>query len=221
MTWYRDLRGTVYVLENAEAQRVKVGTTTNQVESRLIDVNRIWGGRKVTCQICGGRLLSRRGLVPIHPRNTPKPCPGGNALPIERDVTLAESHLETIKNDIDKLSGSEKGSATRIANNLEKRIGRYRHYSRPIGRWKVRATFHTECAEKVELLTHKVLEKHIDKQAPFGEVFCCSLSEATEAVAAVLSELGLTARREIQLEADNNVIDGVKAAPNITMKADT
>lgn len=198
MTEYRDLPGTVYILENAEAQRVKVGTTINQVDGRLIDVNRMWGGRKVTCQICGGRLLSHRGLVPHHPKNTPRrwQCPGGNAPPIERDVTLAEAHLAAVKDDIAKLSGSEKGSATRIANNLENRISKYRDYARPAGRWKVRVTFYTNRAEKVELLTHEVLDKHLDNHAPFGEVFCCSALEAAEAVEAVLNGLGLSARKE-------------------------
>jgi hypothetical protein len=197
MTEFRYLPGTVYILENSEVQRVKVGMTINNAADRLSDVNDMWLERKVTCQICAGRLLNRGGLVPQHVKSGIR-CPGGNALPIERDVTLAESHLANVKSSLNELSSSEKGSATRIANNLRRRIERYRQYSRPMGKWQVRVTFYTRCAEQVELLTHEILEKHLDKQAPFGEVFYCSVSAASEAVESVLNQLGLSARKETQ-----------------------
>ena len=197
------LHGAVYILENSKAQRVKVGMTcigVNDVVDRLRDVNDMWLERKVTCQICGGRLVNIGGLVPQHVKSG-NGCPGGNALPLEKDVALAESHLENIKNRLSELSGSEKGSATRIVNTLEKRIERYRHHNRPVGKWQFRVAFHTECVEQVEWLSHKILEEHLDKLAPFGEVFCCSVSEATEAVETALSHLGLfhSARKKTQL----------------------
>ena len=204
MVEFRYLHGAVYIFENSKAQRVKVGMTimsTSNVVDRLRDVNDKWLERKVTCQICGGRrLVNIEGLVPQHVISG-RGCPGGNALPLEKDVTLAESYLENMKNRLSELSGSEKGSATRIVNNLEKRIERYRHHNRPVGEWQFRVAFYTECAEQVELLSHKILEEYLDKLAPFGEVFCCSVSVATEAVETVLSQLGLlhSARKETQL----------------------
>lgn len=193
-------RGAVYILENPKAQRVKVGTTVNDVAIRLRDVNDMWLEIKVTCQICGGRRLANiEGVVPQHVVSG-RDCPGGNASPLEKDVALAESHLECMKRSISELSGSEKGSATRIVNNLEKRIERYRHHNRPAGEWQFSTAFFTERAEQVELLSHEILAERLDRLAPFGEVFCCSVSEATEAVEKALSRLGLlhSARKEIK-----------------------
>lgn len=190
MVEFRYLRGSVYIFENSKAQRVKVGMTTNNVAGRLSDVNDMWLERKVACQICGGRLLNIGGHVPKHVVSG-RGCPGGNALPLEKDVTLAESHLENMKYRHSKLSGSEKGSATRIIKTLEKRIGLYRHYNGTVGVWQFSTAFYTECAEQVELLSHEILAECLDKVAPFGEVFCCSVSEATKAVETALSQLGL------------------------------
>jgi len=204
MVEFRYCHGAVYIFENSKVQRVKVGTTimsTSNVVTRLRDVNDKWLERKVTCQICGERRLANfAGFVPQHVVSGIV-CPGGNELPLEKDVTLAESYLENMKNRLSELSGSEKGSATRIVNNLEKRIERYRHYNRPVGEWQFRVIFYTKCAEQVELLSHKILEEYLDKLAPFGEVFCCSVSVATKAVETALSQLGLlnTAKKEANL----------------------
>lgn len=127
-------------------------------------------------------------------------CPGGNSLPLEKDVALAESHLENIKNRLSELSGSEKGSVARIIKTLEKRLILYRNLERPVGMWQLNTAFYTDCAEQVELLSHEILVDHLDRQATFGEVFCCSVSVATEAVETALSQLGLlhSARKEIK-----------------------
>lgn len=201
MDEFRYLHGAVYIFENSNAQRVKVGMTiTNNIAGRLDDVNDMWLGRKVTCQICGKRSVNIRGYVPQHVVSGIG-CPGGNALPLEKDVALAESHLENMKNRHSALSGSEMGSVTKIIKTLEKRIGLYRHYVRPVGAWQFSTAFYTECAEQVESLSHEILAERLDKVAPFGEVFCCSVSEATEAVETVLSQLGLlhSARKKTQL----------------------
>ena len=200
MVEFHSLHGAVYIFENSKAQRVKVGMTTNNVAERLSDVNDMWLERKVTCQICGGRLVSIGGYVPRHVVSGIG-CPGGNALPLEKNVALAESHLENLKNHLSELSGSEKGSVTRKIKTLEKRIGLYRHYDRPLGVWRLSVAFYTECAEQVESLSQKILADRLDKVAPFGEVFCCSVSEATEAVETALSQLGLShsARKETKL----------------------
>ena len=94
--------GAVYIFENTKAQRVKVGMTAigaNDVANRLSDVNDMWLERKVTCQICGRRCVNIGGHVPHHVGNVPgNDCPGGNALPLEKDVAVAESLLESMKN---------------------------------------------------------------------------------------------------------------------------
>ena len=200
MAEFRYSQGAVYILENFKAQRVKVGMTTNKVTERLCDVNDMWLERKVTCQICGGRLVNTRGFVPQHVLSGIG-CPGGGKLPLEKDVELAESHLENMKNRLSELSGSEKGSVTRKIKTLNKRIGMYRNYNRPLGVWRLHTAYYTECAEQVELLSHEFLADQLDKVAPFGEVFCCSVSEAMEAVETALNQLGLihTARKEIKL----------------------
>jgi hypothetical protein len=196
-------KGSVYVFENAIAGRVKVGMTSigaNDVVDRLRDINDMWLERKVTCQICGGRLVHIMGLVPQHAKSG-KTCLGGNALPLERDITLAESHLEIIKNHLNELFGSEKGSATRIVKTLEKRIEKYRYHNRPLGVWQFRVAFYSEGVAEVESLSHKILTQHLDKQAPFGEVFSCSVLEAVEAVESALSQLGLlhSAKKKTEL----------------------
>lgn len=195
--------GVVYVFENPEAQRVKVGMTgigVNNVGDRLRDINDMWLQRKVTCQICGGRLVNVGGLVPEHVKSAIR-CSGGRALPLEQDVALAESHLQHVRSRLNELVYSEKGSATRIANTLEKRIDRYRHRNRQVGTWQFRIAFFTKGVAEVESLSHNILAEHLDKLAPFGEVFCCSVSEATKAVETALSQLGLlhSARKETHL----------------------
>lgn len=197
MVDFRHMYGAVYVLENPVAQRVKVGMTINNVVDRLGDVNDMWLQRKVTCQICGGRLVGASGRVPRHVVSG-RGCSGGDALPLEREVSLAESHLESMKASLDALSGSEKGSVTRKIKTLEKRIVVSRNRERTVGAWQVSVVFHTECAEQVELASHELLADRLDGRAPFGEVFCCSVSEATEAIEAALRQLELLeeARKE-------------------------
>jgi hypothetical protein len=192
----------VYILENPKAQRVKVGVTCNDVALRLSHFNDIWLGRKVTCQICGGFYIKIGRVVKPH-YVSGRLCQGGGKLPLEEDAAHAESYLENMKNSLGELSGSEKTSITRKAKNLEKRIEQYKHYDRP-GEWQFSAAYYTTYAGKVESLSHEILADRLDNQAPFGEVFCCSVSEATEAVETALSQLELldSARKETQLPAE-------------------
>jgi hypothetical protein len=195
VTQFRYLYGAVYILENVIAQRVKVGMTINDVGGRLRDANDMWLEHKVTCQICGGRRLAKlNGLEPrLVPRHvvSGKNCPGGNALPLEGDLALATSHLENLKLQLKEVSGSEKGSVIRRINTLEGRIRRRRQHSRAVGVWQIGTVFYTERAEQVELLSHDLLKERLDRVAPFGEVFCCSASEAREDVERALDQLGL------------------------------
>lgn len=194
MVEFRYLHGAVYIFENPKAQRVKVGMTilsTTTVEDRLRDVNNMWSEIKATCQICGGkRFINRNGYIPNHVVSG-KECPGKNELPLEKDVSIAESYVEKLKRNMSDLSGDKKGSVVRIINTLKKRIEKYRNYKQPEGEWKIRVVYYTECAEQVELLSHKILTNYLDKMAPFGEVFICSVSVATEAVETILNQLGL------------------------------
>ena len=137
---------TVYILENVRACRVKVGVTTNAVDLRLKDVDRLWSGRKPTCQICGGRRLAdRSGLFTKHIVSG-RSCPGGGELPLEKDVSVAESHLESRRQTLPALSGSEKGSGAREIRSLEKRIQQFRNYKPPEGMWQFGVAYYTESA---------------------------------------------------------------------------
>jgi hypothetical protein len=197
MTAFRDMKGAVYILANPEAGRVKVGMTTNSPELRLKDYNDIWWGKKVTCQICGGRVFNMGRRIKKH-RAQSRDCPGGGQLPIERDVALAEAHLHELERRARGLPGSQRSSVTRKINKLKERIERYRYYEPPVGDWSLDTSFFTESAEWVEQLAHERLADHLDADAPFGEVFRCSPNDAIEAIETVLSELGLleSARKE-------------------------
>ena len=118
-------------------------------------------------------------------------CPGGIALPLESDIALANAHLENLRVLIGGAMGSEKGSMVRRINTLEKRIRLRRQHSRGVGRWRIGTVYHTERAEQVELLSHDYLVESLDRAAPFGEVFRCSISEARAAVEKALDQLNL------------------------------
>ena len=202
MTQFRYMHGAVYILENIEAQRVKIGMTINDVALRVRDANDMWLEHKITCQICGGRRLSK--LNGLAPRLVPKhvvsgfSCPGGDALPLEGDISLAQAHLENLRFQVGEASASEKGSMTRQIHTLERRIRLRRRHSRGVGTWTIGTVYYTECAEKVELLSHEFIGEHLDTTAPFGEVFSCSMLKARDAVERALTQLGLLqlARRE-------------------------
>jgi hypothetical protein len=194
---FRDLPGYVYILENRLAKRVKVGMTTNNISGRIEDVNFMWLGLKVTCQICGGRrLINDIGLIPTHVLSGQK-CPGSDSPPLEKEVALAEKHLLRLMEQLHKLVGSEKGSVARKIKTLKKRISFYQTPTLFLGEWKLSIAYYTKSAERVELLTHEILAKDIDIEAPFGEVFRCSPTEAVRAVEDALNKLGLlsSARR--------------------------
>lgn len=208
MSEFRYMRGVVYILENLEAQRVKVGMTTNDVALRLRDANDMWLEHKLTCQICGTRRLAMwNGYAPrigFAPRLMPKhvisgrDCLGGSAPSLEHDSALARNHLEKLKLRVAEASGSEKGSLRRQINTLEARIVLRSQHNRGCGYWTVGTVYQTECAEQVELLSHELLAEFLDRTAPFGEVFGCSISVAREAVERAMNQLGLQpiARRD-------------------------
>lgn len=191
MMQFRYMYGTVYIFENKKAQRVKVGMTTNDVTERLRNINDMWLERKATCQVCGGRrLVDKKGVIPKHMTNG-KYCLGSEVLPLEKDISLANKYLNELRAKQLHLKGSEKGSLTRIIKNLEKRIYLYENHAPPLGIWRLGTVYWTEKAEEVELMSHKLLNQYLDNQALFGEVFCCTVEQAEDAVESVLKELDL------------------------------
>jgi hypothetical protein len=198
MDTFTSFRGFVYVLENPEAQRVKIGVTSNAVEGRLQDVNDMWLGRKGTCQICGGRLVIFRGRMPPHVKSGIA-CNGKYAPPLEMDSVLAERHLASLKDHLRALSGVERGSVTRKIRRLERLLGLPRHSAQAVGFWTIAAAFITECAGEVELLSHSFLAERLDVTAPIGEVFSCSVPEAIEAVQRALRRLGLEHSAKVEV----------------------
>jgi hypothetical protein len=109
--------------------------------------------------------------------------------------------LENLRLRVGEASGSEKGSMMRKINTIEERIRLRRQHSRAVGTWKIGTVSYTECAEQVELLSHKFIAEYLDRTAPYGEVFSCSMLVAQEAVERALKQLGLLqlARRENSL----------------------
>jgi hypothetical protein len=180
----------IYIFENPIAKRIKVGTTTDRLENRLNDLNDIWSGRKVICQICGGRLVNENGMVPLHVVSGIK-CQGSNSLPIERDVALAKLYLNELKNQIVNLNGSEKASVTRRIKNLIKRISLFENISKPTGTWKLSVVYYTNNADKIESKAHTLLSNYKDIFAPIGEIFVCTVIEASNAVETALGMFNL------------------------------
>ena len=199
MTDFRHLYGRVYILENEEAKRVKVGMTINSVEKRLEDVNNMWLGIKGACQICGGRrLVNHKGFIPNHVVSGVH-CPGSNSLPFEKDSSLAIPYLIELKKNHGVLKGSSQNSSSKRINGIEERIRRFQALDKLLGEWKVNTVYQTNSAEDVELLSHEILSDYLDKDVPFGEVFICSVAEAINAVELVLDQLDLlqSAKKEV------------------------
>lgn len=187
--------GIVYILENTEAQRVKVGMTNSNVEGRLTDVKRKWLGLSGTCQICGGRRLVKRiklkRIIPKHVISG-APCSGSDFPPLECDTALASRYLETLKLKQGELKGIELGSNTKMINTLEDRIERYEKFEKPLkGSWEISTIYRTIRAEEVEKKVHELLAVYLDKNVPFGEVFKCTVEEAHLAIDTVLEREGL------------------------------
>lgn len=195
MSESRHLRGIVYILSNEEANRVKVGVTNSSVENRCINVNQLWLGTKGTCQACGIRLhlkrYDRKKLMPIHV-GVGSDCPGGRALPLEKDSSLAKIRLEKLKKGHEKLTGSTKGSNTRRINVLEERIKKFEKIERQVGVWKINTVYHTDNAVGVEKRAHEILNGSLDENMPLGEVFSCPVERAREVVETTLKELGVS-----------------------------
>ncbi len=182
--------GTVYILENSEAHRVKVGATINTPEERLLDINRMWLGVKGRCQIClSWRLLEPDGRMPKHTLSNH--CPGSYQLPFARGIELAEQKLKDLQGQIQGLRGGKKISAITRIKNLEKLVEAYRDTPKQVGSWQIRAAYRNGNAYGVELIAHEILANHLDTAAPFGEVFSCPPQEAILAVESAITQLDM------------------------------
>ena len=182
------VRSCVYILENKDAQRVKVGATLNDPTTRLLDANRKWLGVKGRCQIClNWRLVKPDGRMPSHVLSM-NHCAGSNELPFEKDVSLAELELINLQEQVEELHGSQKISVIRRVNNLRKVIEAYRTNPRQVGEWRILISYPLSNAYEVESIAHNMLSSHLDKDAPIGEVFACSPEAAIEAVEAAIAK---------------------------------
>jgi len=187
MDWLYRLRGSVYVLVNPEAQRVKIGVTINKVEDRLRDVNDMWLGRKGSCQVCATRLVLFRNRVPPHGRG----CKGAYLPALETDSTLSAKRLAYMKSRLESLPGVERAAVRQKIRRLERVLASSPHSTRVVGSWSAAAAVETECAEAVERLAHSFVADRLDRTAPIGEVFACSVAEAVDAIHRARVELGL------------------------------
>ena len=181
------MNGKIYILENTEAQRVKVGCTMNNPALRVEDMNDLWSGRKGTCQVCGSRrVVGADNLMPRHYPNGIE-CFGGGFLPVASDTEIAEAHLRDLEQEIKLSTGVEKGSAVRQAKKLRERIGLYKNKDQLVGTWKLVGSYDALEIEEIEKRVHELLSAHLDLSAPFGEIFRCSPDDAKKAIEEVLA----------------------------------
>ena len=66
----------------------------------------------------------------------------------------------------------------------------------PLSFWQYRYSFKTSDFVEVEKLAHKYLNEYLDKEAPVGEVFNCSVDKAINAVEDALKDLDLLEQAE-------------------------
>ena len=181
-------RSYVYILENKDAQRVKVGATFNHPDDRLLDVSRKWSGVRARCQIClNWRLVKSDGRMPEHVLSG-NYCPGSNALPFEKDTGLAKLELQSLEGQIEELNGHKKNSAIRRIKNLRKVIDSYTNTPKQIGTWQLLASYSLNEAYQVEAIAHEMLLTYLDRDAPIGEVFNCLPEQAIAAVEAAIAQ---------------------------------
>ncbi len=175
----------VYILENKDAQRIKIGATLNHPDERLIDVSRMWRAVKGRCQICLCWRMLNKGLMPKHVLSG-KHCIGSGQLPLERNTNLAEEQLSILKERLPNLRGTESNYATKRIKNLNKILQNYKDNPVRYGKWELKALFNNDEAYSIEALAHKALDAHLDKTTPFGEVFSCTLEVAIQVIEEIL-----------------------------------
>ena len=174
----------IYILENKDVQRIKIGATVNHPEDRLLDISRMWRAIKGRCQICLSWRLLIDGRMPNHVH-----CYGSGELPFEYSTQLAEEQLVDLQGRLPLIEGSDLNFATKRIKNLQKIIGSYKKNPKRIGTWNLLTSYKVDFAYTVEERVHQILAAHLDKDAPFGEVFSCTPEEAIAVVVNVIAQL--------------------------------
>ncbi|WP_353431423.1 hypothetical protein [Polynucleobacter sp. MWH-UH23A] len=178
----------IYILENQDAQRIKIGATHNHPNDRLLDINRMWQAVKGRCQICLSWRMLVNGRMPKHVLSM-NHCAGSGEPPLEYSTKLAEKQTIDLQGQLPWLSGSDLRSASKRIKNLKKILQTYKENPIRIGGWQLRASFPIDSAYQIEELVHKALAVHLDKEAPFGEVFSCSAEEAISTIEETISQM--------------------------------
>lgn len=174
----------IYILENKDVQRIKIGATVNNPNDRLLDISRMWGSIKGRCQICLSWRMLVDGRMPDHVK-----CTGSRELPLEYSTQLAEEQLAYLQEQLPLLSYSDLNFARKRIKNLTKILLNYKENSARLGVWELRASFQIDSAYLVEEHVHLKLENYLDRTAPFGEVFTCPPEEAIAVVENVIVQL--------------------------------
>lgn len=174
----------VYILENKDAGRIKIGATVNHPNDRLLDISRMWRAIKGRCQICLSWRMLVDGRMPDHVQ-----CTGSGELPLEYSTQLAEEQLADLQEQLQSLSYSDLNFATKRIKNLTKILQNYKENPSRLGFWELRTSFQTDSAYLVEECVHLKLENYLDREAPFGEVFSCTPEQAIEVVENVIAQL--------------------------------
>ena len=180
----------VYILENKDAGCIKIGATTNHPNDRLLDISRMWSAIKGRCQICLNWRMLVDGRMPDHVL-TMNHCAGSGQLPLEYSTKLAEEQLIDLQEQLPSLKGGDLNYASRRIKNLQKILQNYRGHPLRLGIWELCASFKIDSAYNVEELVHQALASHLDRDAPFGEVFTCSTDEALEVVKKAIAHFSL------------------------------
>ncbi len=173
----------VYILENKDVKRIKIGATINHPDARLTDIARMWRAFKGRCQICLNWRMLDKGLMPKHVLSGHH-CAGSGKFPLERSTELAEMQLRDLQEQFPQLRGTDLNFATKRIKNLQKILQNYKESPIRQGKWKLITYFETDSAYLIEGVAHEKLAEYLDKNAPFGEVFTCS----TEVAITVIEE---------------------------------
>lgn len=178
----------VYILENTDAKRIKIGATVNHPNDRLLDITRMWHATKGRCQICLSWRMLTNGRMPNHVLSM-NHCVGSGELPLEYSTQLAEKQLIDLQGRIPWVSGSELNFAIKRIKNLQKIIRNYKENPIRHGSWFLRASFKIDSAYLVEEYIHSLLAAHLDTDMPFGEVFSCPAEEAIDLIKETISRI--------------------------------
>lgn len=119
----------VYILENKDANRIKIGATINHPDARLTDIARMWRAIKGRCQICLCWRILDNGRMPKHVLSMSH-CKGSGKPPLEYSTKLAEKQLDDLQGKFGKSN-----FATKRIKNLQKVLNSYKENPLRMGKW--------------------------------------------------------------------------------------